>query len=688
MRTLLKYTGIAIAVIVVVLMGITTLLTSLDTETYKYQLTSMLSDALGREVTIAGDIQPVFSLSPSLRANEISIANAEWYNKSPMLTAKELTFHIRLLPLLSGTLDVEAIRLSHASIDLATNRNGESSWDFEKKDNADNANKANKTAEKTNKNDQSIVIQTITLDDVKLTYNNLQTRSVTAININESSFTLSENSDGLEFELDGNYGRLPFQIAGNVQMDEAGKYPLNVTLDSNSNTIKLTGDVSTNDSKNACNLAIDTKMNNLPELVSSIAPGDTSLPDNASGTLILRCMPDKFELSAIKFVSDGSHIDGNLSISTRTSTPHITGDLHLDKLPDALMNSKSDSASPTNSDDSSNDSSKEPKNANSRMIPDIDMPKALSIGLDIGVKIDSIAQKNFKADNVNISISGDSKRLNIKTNDLSLAQGKLFADISYNFENTSFKLNISAKNMNTGELTTLLDFKDTINEGTSSASLEITGQGTSLHPIIASSQGTTRLYTENAIYQREVTMGGAADFLQLLSGKTGKKLKIKCAISDLSIRNGQMSSNALVFDTTGAQVIGNGSADLNDETLDFIFNPKAKDIGLGNLAVPMRLQGSFQHPTFSPDSKALAISAGKTALSITSGADVLSALGVQVSDNQGEATDQNPCLKALNNNTSPRETTPPSETPNNPLKTLEKSLEKKLKGELNRFLPQ
>ena len=72
--------------VTVILIAIVALLLTLDIATYRKQLESAASEALGRTVTIAGDIALGISLQPSIELNGLHIANPHWASHPPRLT--------------------------------------------------------------------------------------------------------------------------------------------------------------------------------------------------------------------------------------------------------------------------------------------------------------------------------------------------------------------------------------------------------------------------------------------------------------------------------------------------------------------------------------------------------------------------------------------------------------------------
>jgi uncharacterized protein involved in outer membrane biogenesis len=84
-------------------------------------------------------------------------------------------------------------------------------------------------------------------------------------------------------------------------------------------------------------------------------------------------------------------------------------------------------------------------------------------------------------------------------------------------------------------------------------------------------------------------------------------IPIRCAFGDFSVANGVMTSRALAFDTTDTIIVGDGSINLREETLDLRLRPRPKDRSLLVLRSPLVVGGTFKDPSFRPDLKRLGL---------------------------------------------------------------------------------
>ena len=97
----------------------------------------------------------------------------------------------------------------------------------------------------------------------------------------------------------------------------------------------------------------------------------------------------------------------------------------------------------------------------------------------------------------------------------------------------------------------------------------------------------------------------------LISGD--KKEELRCIVSDFEIKNGVMTPRALVIDTAGTTVNGEGTINLTDETLNMTLKGKPKKATL-SLRGPILVKGSFRDPSVGIGAEAFARAGGSAVL--------------------------------------------------------------------------
>jgi AsmA protein len=123
MKTL-KIIGIVIAVLIVIIIAIPFFI---DVNTFRPQIQSQLSTALGRQVTI-GNLH-LSILSGSVSADDVAIGDDATFSNKPFVTAKSLDVGVEMMPLIfSKSLRVTEITLTQPQVSLLKNASGR--WNF------------------------------------------------------------------------------------------------------------------------------------------------------------------------------------------------------------------------------------------------------------------------------------------------------------------------------------------------------------------------------------------------------------------------------------------------------------------------------------------------------------------------------------------------------------------------------
>ena len=130
LRTLIRWLAIACGVLA---LALALFVLSFDLNQYRRPLEAAASKALGRTVTLGGPLTLVASLSPTIAAEQVRIANPAWASRPHLAKAAHAEIQIDLLPLLHGQLMVRQLALDGADILLESTADGANNWTFGEK---------------------------------------------------------------------------------------------------------------------------------------------------------------------------------------------------------------------------------------------------------------------------------------------------------------------------------------------------------------------------------------------------------------------------------------------------------------------------------------------------------------------------------------------------------------------------
>lgn len=140
----------------------------------------------------------------------------------------------------------------------------------------------------------------------------------------------------------------------------------------------------------------------------------------------------------------------------------------------------------------------------------------------------------------------------------------------------------------------------------------IDGRGNSMAAVFGSGNGELKLFMNNGQFSALLVNLAGLEFGKALLSAIGlpSKTQVRCMVSDFELKQGQLGTRMLLLDTGEANVIGDGSINLRDETLDYRIHTKPKRFGLGSLRAPIHIDGSFKNPRIRPDWERLAVRGG------------------------------------------------------------------------------
>jgi uncharacterized protein involved in outer membrane biogenesis len=90
-----------------------------------------------------------------------------------------------------------------------------------------------------------------------------------------------------------------------------------------------------------------------------------------------------------------------------------------------------------------------------------------------------------------------------------------------------------------------------------------------------------------------------AEALRILATKD-PNVKLRCAVADLSIKNGLATPQVLVIDTADTIVTGSGTVSFKNETVDLVTRAEPKDFSPFVLRTPININGPFIKPKVRP----------------------------------------------------------------------------------------
>jgi uncharacterized protein involved in outer membrane biogenesis len=128
--------------------------------------------------------------------------------------------------------------------------------------------------------------------------------------------------------------------------------------------------------------------------------------------------------------------------------------------------------------------------------------------------------------------------------------------------------------------------------------LSFKASGESTHELASSAEGNVYMTIQDGWLRRSLVDLLFVDIVgwSLNLVKDAKYAPINCGVADYSIREGVVSTNAFFIDTKNITVTGEGTVDLGQEKVDYVFLPRKKS-RLVLKAEPVKVKGPLNDPS-------------------------------------------------------------------------------------------
>lgn len=171
-----------------------------------------------------------------------------------------------------------------------------------------------------------------------------------------------------------------------------------------------------------------------------------------------------------------------------------------------------------------------------------------------------------------------------------------------------FELTMSFGGIETSELANVLEMDHEV-FGELQGNVDLTAS--TLDNITGAASGSATLLMSGGQLSAALAKLVDMDFAEKILGtfkKNDETTPIRCAIADFEGRDGIFESQALIVDTGEVKLVGAGTINLAERTLDLVLRPYGKDFSFLSSDAPMRVAGPLREPNVSPDKGALVVS--------------------------------------------------------------------------------
>lgn len=652
-RRLLRLIVIATVVVLLIPVGFYLLLTLYDVNRLKPRIERAVSAQTGRAFFIHGNVAFTPGLVPTIRAEQMTLSNPEWTKEKEFTSIGALETSFELWPLLQRRIVVHEITVTDAEVQLEQGaEKSQQSWVFTPAEKAENVtDKVLATAEKETGFRMQTDIGGFNLKNVKLFYR--QPQSETKQVMLESGALMFGDKLSLDaaYDYQGVRGNLALTSDGAATLDTLQAQLANkATVHFDAKTPKQNGIIDFNgtlsDVEKGGTLQGDLSVT--ADSLSAFSPLGGPLPQTQSVSLksVINASANHIGLTKLKlnFLPQGT-VTGKVDATFTGNKPQLNATLLLP----AIDVSESASVTETQVRDAA---STRPAPTPAGIIPDVALPVdwLQTLNGTFNLTMPRFQSGKILLQNIEAKAVIKDGRLRVAPLQFVSFKGQTLAelDIDSTVKPAHFALRATGTDWLLQEVIRQPDEQGgKLQGGLTQLKARLSGSGASLKPVLRSLSGDTSFLVSDLRYRSPAAAAALTDFFQLLSGKGSGDIKVQCALGRFTLADGVATSQALGMNTSGAIVVGEGTIDLAEERMNVVLRPRAKIIGISDLAVPVRFSGSLNHPSIGLDTRGTALKVGEVALGIATGGGSLgwALFGRNVTDKLGITADSDPCAE-------------------------------------------
>jgi len=545
----------------------------------------------GRDLTIDGNLRVhPFSLNPRVSAERVTLGNAEWGERRPMLTADRVEFSISLPDLMEGRVVFPAVSLQAPAGLLQRDREGRRNWIL------------NPAEEKTAASPRIMRLQ---VDAGQFEFRDGISNTAVTARVN----TVDGEQYGIAFTVAGRAVGIPLTASGMgggllTLLDENTPYPIRVKSTVGTTSIDAEGIVHGIATLGVVDAKFTIAGKNLALLSD---PLHIALPPTApyrlTGHLSRRGSVWQFE--RFRGTVGGSDLAGNFSVDTAPARPLLRGTLTSSLLNVADLGGFIGAGSGV-----------EASAAPGRVLPHarFDLEKLRRVDADVNFSARRFTNRDtLPLDDLKARLTLKDGIAQLTPIDFGVAGGHMRSIVRLDAREPQIKASVDTafQRLHINRLVPRAEVLESA-LGTIDGNARLAGRGNSVADMLGTADGRVALVSAGGnISNLLLAFAGAngAKILQLLV-LGDREAALHCGAVAFNVKQGLMSSDVMVIDTSDTNIVGSGNVSLRDEMLNLTLHPLPKKPSLLSLRGPLHLTGTFHDPGIGLDKPTVSLRAG------------------------------------------------------------------------------
>lgn len=563
----------------------------------------------GRELAIDGDIDIDWDwTTPRIRVEKIRMSNVAGQKDPQMLEIEELDFKIRIWKLLMFRLELPELIITKPKIILEKYADGSANWNMPVTSSGNTAANAALPTKRGN----FPIIGMMEVKDGTLVYRDEAKELSLELTIDTIEGSPTDENDRFTLSGNGTLQDQVFTIAASggsltTLRDSSKDYPLDLEIGMGATKIKVNGTFRDPVKMEGVNAMLDLQGGNLADLFYLTG---IPLPPTPAYSLVgkLEKKGEVWHFTEFKGKVGESDLSGDIVYDVSGERGFIQGDLTSD-----LLDIK----------DMGGFIGLTPKEAkkqaqSDKALPDIplDLSRLRAADMDIALKVSRIEAPNLPLKSLNIRFDLKEGVLTLQPMDLGLADGAVVGSLVLDgtSEIPDVQMDLNLKRIGLKQFFNDSRF-ESFSAGHFGGRVKLAGKGKSLADVLATSNGAVTISMSGGEISLVIVEAAGIDLGELAPLLLGedKNTRIRCAVGDFGVKDGLLTSNIFVFDTTDTNIQGEATINLKNEAMDIRAEAHPKDQSLLSLRTPLTIKGTMKKPSIGIDPVNLAAKGGVAA---------------------------------------------------------------------------
>jgi uncharacterized protein involved in outer membrane biogenesis len=575
-----------------------------DWNWFRHPLERYLIDRSHREIRI-GDLHVDFgwSLEPTVRVRDVYVENAPWADKRPAAVAGEASFTFSLKSLWEGRPVISRLLLIDADIDLERQADGLRNWRLRNPDNRARGK-----------------VRVMRLEaqrtKIRLVRRDIDLEVIAA----SSPLDPAANAHGAALSsrigFEGEYHGVKFSgevLAGErlTLLDTGEFFPLRGHMAAGKSRLDIDGSIADLFRPSAADAKVRLAGPSLSELEPFMrVPLPASRPYEVETRL--RQTKDEFSCTGLRAKVGGTDLAGEVSFDRSAERPMLRAELRSDSadLSDlgslvGLGHAPGQAATTSAAGKAAAGRAEKEPGRSGHILPSGKINLEHLSALDAHVSLD--ARKLTASDlpalqSLRFSAELKNGILKLKPIHVGLAGGHVAGWLTLDGQQqpASARAQLELQDIRLEKLLAMLPVAR-FSAGAIAARLDLRGHGASVATILGAASGTLALTMDGGrisnLLDAKLGLNGGKILRLLIAGD--RSIAINSLEVAFDFDKGSGTSRNIILDTEQTRVLGTGSINLRDETVDLLLTPHPKKPGLFSLrSSSIHVDGSFRHPQF------------------------------------------------------------------------------------------